>query len=611
MQRFFILGLVALGTIIPTTGVAETQTTADEIVVTAARTAQTADEALASVSVITRKEIEATQAETVVDLLQHYAGIDAVRTGGPGQQTSIFLRGTNSDHTLVLIDGMPVSSINTGSYQWENLSLNEIDRIEIVRGPRSALYGSEAIGGVVQIFTRKNKRVTAEATAGSFDTYGASVSGGFGDKTRISINASHKQAVGFSATNSTNWSYDPDNDGYIHKSLGIDLKSNISDSAAFDVYAQKSELDNEYDVGTSNTKQDLVTARLNLTPSTQAAYRLSAGSYQDVLTSFGSSSSSKITTRRLTAGVQTDRQIGNDNMLVLGIDYRADQGINYDIGGSSTVFDQKVDNTGSFISWRKQKSFSSLELAARLDSHSQFGTHTTGQAAWGKDFGSNRKFYVSLGTGFKAPDLNELFHPGTDESAWIPGCNPCYAGNTALQPEESRSFEIGIKRLEARMKRSIDLFYNQIDNLIAYEGTNFQAINVSKALTYGLELAQTVQRGHWSIDSQLTLQRAINESDGTALLRRPNEKLSVRVTRRLMHNSSAMIETLLSGGAVDYGPVSLGSYGVVNAAYYRELNTNWRFSVRLNNLFDRKYEVAAGYNTTPRSFLVNLRYQPR
>jgi vitamin B12 transporter len=611
VQRFSIVGLIALSTTIPTTGVAETQTTADEIVVTAARTAQTADEALASVSVITRKDIETTQAETVVDLLQHYAGIDAVRSGGPGQQTSIFMRGTNSDHTLVLIDGMPVSSSNTGSYQWENLSLNAIERIEIVRGPRSALYGSEAIGGVIQIFTRKNKRVTAEAIAGSFDTYGANFSGGFGDKTKISINASHKQAEGFSATNSTNWSYDPDNDGYTHKSLGIDLASNISDSAAFDMYAQKSELDNEYDIGTSNTKQELVTARLNLTPSTKAAYRFSAGSYQDVLTSYGSSSSSKITTRRLTAGVQTDRQLGNDNMVVLGLDYRTDQGINYDLGGASTVFDKKVDNTGSFISWRKTKSSGSLELAARIDSHSQFGTHTTGQAAWGRNLANHRKLYLSVGTGFKAPDLNELFHPGTDSSAWIPGCNPCYAGNPALKPEESTNFELGVKRDRGENRQSVSLFYNQINNLIAYEGTNFQAINVSKALTYGLELAQKRQRGQWSIDSQLTLQRAIDESNGTALLRRPNEKLSGRVTRHLKHNSSAMLETLLSGGAVDYGPVTLAGYGVVNAAYNHELNANWRFSVRLNNLFDRKYEVAAGYNTTPRSFLVNLRYQPR
>ena len=209
---------------------------------------------------------------------------------------------------------------------------------------------------------------------------------------------------------------------------------------------------------------------------------------------------------------------------------------------------------------------------------------------------------MSAGTGFKAPDLNELYHPGYSGT---------YAGNSALQPEESRSLELGIKRAEAGLKRSIDLFYNQIDNLIAYEGVNNQAINVSRALTYGLELAQTRQRGQWTIDSQLTLQRAIDESKGTALLRRPNEKLSVRITRRLARNSTAMIETFLSGGAVDYGPVTLGAYGVVNAAYNRQLNSNWRFSVRLNNLFDRKYEVADGYNTTPRSFLVNLRYQAR
>jgi len=610
LKRIALPGSIALALIFPLGAFAEGET-ADEIVVTAARSAQTADEALASVSVITRKEIESTQAETVVELLQHYAGIDAVRTGGPAQQTSIFMRGTNSDHTLVLIDGMPVSSINTGSYQWENLSLNEVERIEIVRGPRSALYGSEALGGVIQIFTRKSKHITAEAVAGSFGTYGTSFSGGFGEKTRVRINASHKTADGYSATNPGSWSYDPDNDGYTHKSLGVGLTSTLSDSASLDTYAKKSELDNKYDIGTSNTKQDLVTARLNLTPSTKAAYQINVGSYQDVLTSYDSFNSSTITTRRLTAGVQTDRQLDQDSLLVLGLDYRADQGINYDISGSSTVFDKKIDNTGSFISWRKKQTSGSLELAARLDSHSQFGTHATGQAAWGRTLANHRKLYLSIGTGFKAPDLNELFHPGTDSSAWIPGCNPCYAGNPALKPEESTNVELGVKKDVGGSRRSASVFYNQIDNLIDYQGTNYQAINVSRALTYGIEFSQTRQRGNWSIDSQLTLQRSIDQSTGNALLRRPNEKLSIRATRLLRHNSSMMMETLLSGGAVDYGPVNLGGYGVVNVAYNRELNSRWRFSVRLNNLLDRKYAVADGYNTTPRSFLVNLRYQPR
>lgn len=596
MKRIPLHGSIALALIFPITVFAEGET-ADEIVVTATRSAQTADETLASVSVITRKEIETTQAETVVELLQHYAGIDAVRTGGPAQQTSIFMRGTNSDHTLVLIDGVPVSSINTGSYQWENLSLNEVERIEIVRGPRSALYGSEALGGVIQIFTRNNKHITAEAVAGSFDTYGTSFSGGFGDKTRIRINASHKTAEGFSAKPA-----DPDNDGYTHKSLGVGLASNLSDSSSLDIYAKKSELDNEYDTGTSNTKQDLVTARLNLTPTTKTAYRLNVGTYQDVLTSYGSFSSSRITSKRLSAGMQADRQLGNDGLLILGLDYRTDQGINYDIGGSSTVFDKTVDNTGSFISWRKKKPAGSLELAARLDSHSQFGSHVTGQAAWGRNLANDRKLYLSVGTGFKAPDLHELYHPGYSGT---------YAGNSALQPEESRNIELGIKKTGTNVHRSISLFYNQIDNLIAYQGASNQAINISKALTYGLELAQARRRGNWSIDSQLTLQRAIDESNGSALLRRPNEKISIRVSRLLQHNSSMMVETLLSGGAVDYGPVTLGGYGVVNAAYNRELNSRWRFSVRLNNLLDRKYVVADGYNTTPRSFLVNLRYQPR
>ena len=186
-----------------------------DLVVTPSRMPEARDRTLAPVSVISREDIRQSAAQDLFELLRLQPGVDIVRTGGPGTQTSIFLRGSNSNHVLVLVDGVRVSSANTGAYAWEQLPLNQVERIEIVRGPRGSLYGSDSIGGVIHIFTRSRPEPYARVTAGSYGT--AEFEGGLGfegEYTRLSLNAGYRDVKGFSAQDENGFSYDPDDDGY-------------------------------------------------------------------------------------------------------------------------------------------------------------------------------------------------------------------------------------------------------------------------------------------------------------------------------------------------------------------------------------------------------------
>ena len=595
MHKFVFAGLVT-GISLVFSGPLLAQETEDEhaIIVTATRAAQTANDSLSSVSVITRADIDNTQAESIVELLQHEAGIDILRSGGPAQQTSLFMRGTNSDHTLVLIDGMQVSSATTGAYQWENLSLNEIERIEIVRGPRSALYGSEAIGGVIQIFTRKGKEIEARLTGGSFATYGAEASAGFGDRYKFRMNASQRQADGYSATTAT-----PDNDGYTSTSAGLGLDTRISDTVSVAINGQYSTSHSDYDTGKHESKQQRANSRVRFTPSEKTSVSLSAGLFEDELNTV-STSPSLVSTRRQVAGLQWDQALASRQVLTMGVDYRKDRGSNINTGTSATVFDNTVDNSGVYVNWGTNSNHS-LELSSRVDNHSQFGNHATGQIAWGRKLSASTRVYTSYGTGFKAPDLNELYHPGY---------GGFYAGNPALKPEHSRNLELGLKHERGADRVTASLFYNRIDDLIDFQGTNNQAINVSRALMYGLEFGYRGIDGDWTLDSNLTLQRALDESNGKALLRRPNGKLSTRLIRKLPGRGSFMTEVLVSSGHADYS-ATIPAYSVLNLATRIPLTGRWVLEGRINNLMDKRYEVISGYNTTPRSFLVSARYGTR
>lgn len=592
-----LLAFCSFGLYISTTSAADET---DTIIVTASRGSQTADETLASVSVITREQIEESQAQTVEDLLRGEAGLDVVRSGGALQPTSVFMRGTNSDHALVLIDGVRVNSATTGAFPWERLDLNQIERIEIVRGSRSSLYGSDAIGGVIQIFTRRSKKTGVEAMAGSFDTRGLSAVARMGSSDRwISLSASTRQAEGFSATNTNSFSYDPDADGYTQHGLSLTSGIALSRASRLSLFAMQTDSNSEYDAGTAESLNRVAGVKLETGRDDRWQQTVSYGYHHDYYLA-----TSDITTTRNQFDWQHDIALQRDQRLLAGINYE-------DVRASNTgaPFSDAINNAAAFVAWQAGYGRHKFELSGRYDVHSDFGSQPTAQLAWGTQLNRDWRLRTGIGSAFKAPDLNELYHPGFDYSAFIPGCNPCYAGNPALQPETSRNIEIGLINHRGNMRNLLNLYYNDISNLIASQGTNFQSINVGHAITYGVELEHHRRFNIWDFMATATWQRARDEDTQTDLLRRPGSKYSLRL-RRPLAGGKLTTEILGIGEYQDYGPITVAGHLLLNAAWQHRIGKDWVFGVRADNLADQVYQPVYGYTGTPRSFYVSLRWIP-
>jgi vitamin B12 transporter len=580
------------------TVVAESPTRTDPIIVTAARAARTVDESLASVTVITREDIARRQPQDVVDLLRTQAGIDLTRSGGPGGDISLFLRGTNSNHTLILIDGVRVASLNTGTFEWRSLSLAQIERIEIVRGPRASLYGSDAIGGVIQIFTRNPRGLEASVGGGSRNTRRADVAWGGNGENRFFATGSHFETDGFSSQNERGSSFDPDNDGEREQALSAGFESKLAQNARLRLIGRQSRGTAAFDIGDSDIVNQSVNARFEYATSARWSQSLSLGLFSDELVT-RSAFPSDIRTKRRSIDWQNDITLNADSILTAGVAYANESGTNVDPSINTTLFDRSQSNRAVFALWQRRIDTNDIQFAGRYDDYSSFGGHNTWSAAYGWAPWGDAHAWISYGTGFRAPSLNDLFHPG-----FFGGF---FAGNPNLQPEQSRSVELGARQHLPFGHIAVSLFSTRIDNLIAFEGPMSQAINVSEASVRGLEVEHSQQIQQWYIATAVTLQRARNESADTALLRRPKRKLSFLAERQLSRGAIGAELVATSSRDDITGPVA--GYGLLNLAARHQLAKAWSLEARLENLFDKKYQIIDGFNTPGRSLFVTLRYR--
>lgn len=566
------------------------------VVVTATRTPVSADEATASVTVIDREAIEASQARDLLELLRLEAGIDLARNGGPGQTTSLFLRGTESDHVLVLIDGVRAASATTGSFAWAHLDLAQVERIEIVRGPRASLWGSDAIGGVIQIFTRRPRGPEARLLAGSYGTRRAEAGIGLGERARFGIEASIERTDGFSATNPDNaFSYDPDDDGYRNRSATLSAAMPLPGEQEASLRLWRAEGRTEYDRGVTESVNQTLSLALAGALGEGWAHTLRLGAARDALLTRGSSD---IETRRLTADWQHDLELGA-GLLTLGLSWYRDAARNVSLPGGTTVFDRRIRNTAVFAQWQGTHGPVSLDAALRVDDHSAHGRETTGSLGLGLSPGAGWELYLNAGTAFRAPTLNELYHPGF---------SGFYAGNPDLDPERSRTAEAGLRWHRGAHRLAVALHRTSIRDLIAYQGTNYSAVNVKRARIEGLEAEWDTVAGPWKAAVTLTLQRPRDLDTGRDLLRRPRRKGSLVVERRLPRGA-LRAELLGVGRRRDFG-TELAGYALLNLALRLTPLPGLTVELRGENLTDQDYALASGYNTPGRSAYLAVRYRP-
>ncbi|MGH8041509.1 MAG: TonB-dependent receptor plug domain-containing protein [Rudaea sp.] len=581
--------------------------------VTASRVAETVDASLADVSVITRADIDASNAPDLLDLLRLQAGVDVVRTGGAGEQTNVFLRGTNANHVLVLIDGVRVASANTGAFAWENLPLDAVQRVEIVRGPRASYWGSDAIGGVIQIFTRKLDGPHLAASYGSYRS--ADGSAGFGTRSGtggFSVLVGARHVDGFSATNPGICNgpndpyciYNPDANGAQYHGAVINgdyklgaqtLSANLFRSTGTQNF------DNGASDAISHTLDQAIGTALEGDVTDRWHERIALGtSREDIVTpAFASAYRST----REQAAWTNDVILSAAQHLIAGIDATHSHGISIDTSGFGAPYDVARDSLGAFAGWRVSDAAFDSELAGRYDHDSRFGSAFSGSVAAGWRLNDALRLTASFGTAFRAPDLNELYSPGY---------GGYYAGNPALQPERSRTLELGAEWTpDAANRLAVHAFSTRVHDLIDFSGgSTFRAINIDRAAIDGVELTHAIHAGAWSLTDSITVQDPRNAGTGAHLLRRPRRKISSLLERGFGERLRAGMEFIASGTRQDVGGVTLPGYALVNLRADYRLTPAWRIGARLENAFDRFYELAHGYNTPGRSAYLTVSWQP-
>jgi len=439
-----------------------------EVVVTAARVEESLDETLSSVTVIRRDAIERAQVRTVEELLAGVEGLAIAGGGGLGKVTSVFVRGAESDHTLWLVDGVRIGSVTTGTPALQDLPVDTIERIEIVRGPRSSLYGADAIGGVVQVFTRRGGGAppSLRLTSGSNGTRQGAASLGFGgDDAWLDLQASHLQTDGIDSCRGLPFppgggcfTIEPDRDPYRNTSANLRAGWRVSPSLEVQAFVQRSEGRGDFD-GSFVNESDVANQVVGLDVTGQVGSRwrsrLTAGSSTDDVTSFRDGlQRSVFDTRRDSATWQNDFATGDRGQLVVGLDWLQDRVV------SSTRFvADSRDNRAAFVQYGTTVGRQELSVAARLDDNEQFGSNATGSVAWGTGLGRGLRVYASAGTAFKAPSFNELYFPGF--------------GNPQLDPEEATSVEVGLKQSAAWGRWAVAAFRSEVDDLIAFDSATF------------------------------------------------------------------------------------------------------------------------------------------
>lgn len=602
--RFYPLAASFAAVIAASSAVAET-TDQDAVIVTATRYPVTANESLASVTVINRSDIERSQARTLPEILRGLPGVDVTTQGGDGKLTSVFLRGTNSGHVLVLVDGIKIGSATSGTTAWEFLPLAEIERIEIVRGPRSSLYGSEAMGGVIQIFTRRGRgpfESRAEVTVGSFRTneVNGGISGSDG-KTWYNLHAGRLATRGFNARQPVvefgTPLDEPDHDGYDSRYASLRWGHRLDNGAEIELHKLHSEGNTEYD-STGNNEDDFVQdaagARLRLRPVAGWDTSFQFGRSRDDRRDFrvdNSIASTRFETVRQSFSWQNDLVIEPSQLLTLGYDALND-------GVSSTTGYDKISRDNEAVFGQYQNHFGAHDVSASLrrDNNEQFGRHSTGNLGWGYALTERLRAIASYGTAFKAPTFNDLYYPGFS--------------NPNLRPEESKTTEFGLKANNTTSRWAVQAFRTDVDHLIALD-SSYIPQNVNRATIKGIEGEAAVSLNAWKIAGGLTFLDPRNEDTGKVLQRRSRRSAKLDLDRRFGHNEIG-VSVIAQGPRFDDAANStrVGGYSILNLRAQRILSKDWQLRARVENILDKEYQTVQSYNSPRRSFYLTLGYQP-
>lgn len=587
----------------------------DNLVVTANRFPQPVSSVLAPMDIVTRDDIDRWQSKSVVDVLRRLPGVDIAQNGGMGQLSSLFVRGTNSSHTLVLMDGVRLNQAGiSGSTDLSQIPIALVQRIEFIRGPRSAVYGSDAIGGVVNIITTRDKDgTTLGAGIGSngYQNYNGSTQQKLGENTTVTAAGDYTYTRGIDvvADGNNGGVPQPDRDGFMSKTLYLALQHQFSDEVGGFARAYGYDNRTAYD-GYYTPGSPLIDTRQLYSRTYDTGLRYEDGIYATQL--IGSYSHVKDynydprygqydSSASLDDSDQYNLQWGNTfqvwkGQVSAGLDW---QRLTTEPGTSYLDDGYSQRNTGVYLTTQQKISDFTLEGAVRSDDNSQFGQHTTWQSSAAWEFIDGYRLITSYGTAFKAPNLSQLYSG--------------FYGDPNLKPEESKQWEAGLEGLTGPLDWRLSAYRNDIDQLIDFnsQGTYY---NINKATIKGVEWTGNFDTGplHHAITLEYLDPR--NSETNAVLVRRAKQQAKYQIDWNVAQIDWSINYQYLGQrydtdyGSYPYQTVKLGGVSLWDLAASYPVTSHLTVRGRIANLFDKDYETVYGYETPGREYFLSGSY---
>lgn len=589
---------------------------AQTMVVTANRFPQPVSTVLAPVDVINRDQIDLWQSKSLTDVLRRLPGVDIAQNGGRGKAASLYVRGTESRHVLVLVDGirLPISGI-MGAADFNQVPISLVQRIEFIRGPRSAVYGSEAIGGVINIITTRDKdggQIETGVGSNHYQLYDGSIRHTFGEKTTITAAGAFEDSRGFNIQPASSYAPDSDRDGFRSKSLwaGIDQQFSSQFSGFLRAYGYGN--NSEYDGSYGDERQlysrnyDLGLRFLEGGFSSQliASYqRYKDYNYDSIKGRYKDGTTLDDMTQR---NVQWGNSYHFDNTVLSGgVDWRQEK---LESSDNYTSDRYKRDNTGFYLTGQQGIGQFLFEGAVRTDDNEEYGWHETLQAAAAWEFIPAYRLTLSYGTGFLAPTLGQQY--GSDRFY--------ISSNKDLKPEESRQWEIGLEGDTGPLNWRLMAYRNKITNLIGYESDPVtwegRYYNIESATIRGIEWNGSFNTG--PVEHKITLEYLDprRDKDDEVLARRSKQKAKYQLDWNMfgldMDVSYQYYGKRYDNNTSAYASQQkrLSSYSTVDVSVAYPVTEQFTVRGRVANLFDKEYETASNYETAGREYYLTASY---
>ena len=598
----------------------------ETIIVTESRIPTIVSESLSSISIIEREDIERYQASDLYDLMSRLPGVSMLRNGVRGSATSLSIRGNQGDHSLFLVDGVRIGSATLGSATLGLINTNSIERIEVVRGPKSNLYGADAIGGVVNIVTRDAADMDSlqfKSSVGSNGTKEKTLSAGTTQgKSSYSAVLNTYKTDGIDSTYDTSFLHG-DEDGHENDSIALRYAYEINDDAKLSLSYNSNDSSTDYDSGCSKweevngnwiqeqfecyiyneTKITSLSSSLDLNVSDRWSTNFQLGRSTDNaeelspnvdLADFSLDGIFNTTKTEVTWFNAIELEA--NTVLSLGLDYQKDE-----IDSSNNYDVTSRDNKAAFLQYKFKSNGADVSFGARRDDNEQFGAHTTASIMAGQNISDNLRLNFSYGEGFKAPTFNDLYYPGS--------------GNPNFVPEQSKNIELGFNANWGDSVANVTLFNNHLENLIQYNFATWSTDQTAEVEITGVELSLETELSGWLVGLSGTVLNPEDKSTGN-LLRRRAER-------------SASLDGDYSGGNYGLGftlysqshtfdnaanTVRFGGYTTLALRANFDLSDNWTVKVNANNLTDKEYVTASGflgnYRSMGRELLITIAYTP-